>query len=82
MASRVKVLNHAAVFIVKSDIHPEVTANIVKRFADVIIENREREERRQKVVREVRVSNKIDNFSTEWEKIRMTTRIHSRRRRE
>jgi len=77
LASRVKVLNHTAVFIVKSDIHPEVTINIVKRFADVVIENREREER-QKVVREVRVSNKIDNFSTEWEKIPMTSRIHSR----
>lgn len=82
LASRIKVLNQTAVFIVKSDIHPEVTINIVKRFADVIIENREREERRQRVVREVRVSNKIDNFSTEWEKIPMTAGIHSRRRQE
>ena len=80
LASRVKVLNNTAVFIVKSDIHSEVTVNIVKRFADVIIENREREERHQRVVREVRVSNKIDNFSTEWEKIPMTPRIHSRQR--
>jgi len=80
LASRVKVLNHTAVFIVKSDIHPEVTVNIVKRFADVIIENREREERHQRVVREVRVSNKIDNFSTEWEKIPITPRIRSRHR--
>ncbi len=78
LASRVKVLNHTAVFIIKSDIHSEVTINIVKRFADVIIENREREERRQRVVREVRVSNKIDNFSTEWEKI-PHSRIHSRK---
>jgi len=80
LASRVKVLNHTAVFIIKPDIHPEVTTNIVKRFADVIIENREREEGRQRVVREVRVSNKIDNFSTEWEKIPVQTRIHSRSR--
>jgi len=75
LASRVKVLKRTAVFILKSDIHPEVTVNIVKRFADVIIENRE--ERGQRVVREVRVSNKIDNFSTEWEKIPIRTRIRS-----
>ena len=74
LASRVKVMNETAVFIVKSDIHSEVTVNVVKRFADVIIENREREER-HRFVREVRVSNKIDNFSTEWEKVPVPVRI-------
>jgi hypothetical protein len=81
LASRIKVLNHTAVFIVKSDIHSEVAINVVKRFADVIIENREREERRQRVVREVRINNKVDNFSAEWEKVPMWERIHSRRQR-
>jgi hypothetical protein len=68
LASRIKVLNHTGVFIIKSDIHPEVIVNIVKQFADVIIENREREDR-NRVVREVRVTNKVDNFSTEWRKM-------------
>jgi len=68
LASRIKLLNYTAVFIIKSDIHPEVAVNIVKRFADVIIENREREDR-NRVVREVRVTNKVDNFSTEWRKM-------------
>jgi hypothetical protein len=62
------VLNYTAVFIVKSDIHPEVAVNIVKRFADVIIENREREYR-NRIVREVRVSNKVDNFQTDWQTV-------------
>jgi hypothetical protein len=68
LASRIKVLNHTGVFIIKSDIHPEVIVNIVKQFADVIIENREREDR-SRVIREVRVTNKADNFSTEWKKM-------------
>ena len=68
LASRIRVLNYTAVFIIKSDIHPEVAVNIVKRFADVIIENREREDR-NRIVREVRISNKIDNFQTDWQTI-------------
>lgn len=68
LASRIKLLNQTAVFIIKSDIHPEVAVNIVKRFADVIIENREREDR-NRVIREVRVSNKVDNFQTDWQAV-------------
>jgi hypothetical protein len=71
LASRIKLLNHTGVFIIKSDIHPELAVNIVKRFADVIIENREREHR-NKVVREVRVSNKVDNFQTDWQPVPRT----------
>ena len=52
---------------VKADIHRDVDINIVKRFADVIIENREREEK-GRLIREVRVSNKVDNIHTEWKK--------------
>jgi hypothetical protein len=68
LASRIKVLNNTAVFIIKSDMHPEVSVNIVKRFADVIIENRERESN-GKVIREVRVSNRVDNFQTDWQPV-------------
>ena len=60
-------MNHTIVFIVKADIHSEVVVNVVKRFADVIIENREREEM-DRLVREVRVSNRVDNVHTDWKK--------------
>jgi hypothetical protein len=67
LASAARVLNHTFVFIVKADIHSDVDVNVVRRFADVIIENREREER-GKLVREVRVSNRVDDIHTDWEK--------------
>ena len=67
LASAARVLNHTVVFIVRADIHSEVDINVVKRFADVIIENREREDR-GRFVREVRVSNRVDNMHTDWKK--------------
>jgi hypothetical protein len=67
LASSARVLHHTIVFIVKADIHRDVDINIIKRFADVIIENREREEK-GRLVREVRVSNRIDNIHTDWKK--------------
>ena len=67
LASAARILNHTVVFIVKADIHSKVNINVVKRFADVIIENREREGK-GKLVREVRVSNRVDNIYTDWEK--------------
>ena len=67
VASAARILNHTVIFIVKADIHSEVDINVVKRFADVIIENRERE-KKGKLVREVRVSNRVDNIHTGWEK--------------
>jgi hypothetical protein len=67
LASAARILNHTVVFVVKADTHREVDINIVKRFADVIIENREREEK-GKLVREVRVINQVDNIHTDWEK--------------
>jgi len=67
VASAARILNHTVIFIVKADIHSEMDINVVKRFADVIIENREREEK-GKLVREVRVSNRVDNIHTDWEK--------------
>jgi hypothetical protein len=67
LASTARTLNHTVIFIVKADIHSEVEINVVKRFADVIIENREREDK-GKLLREVRVSNLVDNIHTDWEK--------------
>jgi hypothetical protein len=67
LASAARILNYTVVFIVKADIHSEVDVNVVKRFADVIIENREREEK-GRLIREVRVSNRVDNIHTDWEK--------------
>ena len=67
LASTARMLNHTVVFIVKADIHSEVEINVVKRFADVIIENRELEDK-GRLVREVRISNQVDNIHTDWEK--------------
>jgi hypothetical protein len=67
LASAARIFNYTIVFVVKADIHREVDINVVKRFADVIIENREQEER-GRFVREVRVSNRVDNVHTDWEK--------------
>ncbi len=67
LASAARIKNHTVVFVVKADIHGEKEINVVKRFADVIIENREREEK-GRLFREVRVSNQVDNIHTDWEK--------------
>ena len=67
LASTARMQNYTVIFIVKADIHREVNINVVKRFADVIIENREREDK-GRLVREVRVSNRVDNIHTNWEK--------------
>lgn len=67
LASAARIANHTIVCVVKVDIHRDVAVNVVKRFADVIIENREREER-NRLFREVRVSNRVDNVYTDWEK--------------
>jgi hypothetical protein len=44
-----------------------VDINVVKRFADVIAENRRREEK-GRLVREVRVSNRVDSSYTGGER--------------
>jgi hypothetical protein len=67
LASTARMLNYTVISIVKADIHREVIVNVLKRFADVIIENREREDK-GKLIREVRVSNQVDNIHTNWEK--------------
>jgi hypothetical protein len=67
LASAARVSDHTVVVIVNADIHSDVEVNVVKRFADVIIENREREEK-SRLVREVRVSNRVDNIHTDWER--------------
>jgi hypothetical protein len=67
LASSARIKNYTIVFVVKTDIHSEVNINVVKRFAEVIIENREREWK-GRFLREVRVSNKVDNLHTDWEK--------------
>jgi hypothetical protein len=66
-ASAARVSSRTLIPIVHVDIHREVDVHVVKRFADVIIENREREER-GRLIREVRVSNRVDNIHTDWER--------------
>ena len=67
LASSARVNSQTLVFVVNADVHDEAEISVVKRFADVIIENREREER-GRLVREVRVSNRVDNIRTDWER--------------
>jgi len=67
LASAARVSNRTLIPIVNVDIHREVEVNVVKRFADVIIENREREAH-GRLIREVRVSNRVDNIHTDWER--------------
>ena len=67
LASNARISNYTVVFVVKADIHSEADINVVKRFADVIIENREREEK-GRLIREVRVTNLVDNINTNWKK--------------
>jgi hypothetical protein len=66
-ASAARVSNRTLIPIVTVDIHREVEVSVVKRFADVIIENREREVR-GRLIQEVRVSNPVDNIHTDWER--------------
>jgi hypothetical protein len=66
-ASATRVSNRTLIPIVNVDIHRQEDINVVKRFADVIIENREREEH-GRLIREVRVSNRVDNIHTDWER--------------
>ncbi len=66
-ASAARVATRTLIPIVHVDIHREVDVNVVKRFADVIIENREREVR-GRLIREVRVSNRVDDIHTDWER--------------
>jgi hypothetical protein len=67
LASSARVKGQTLVLVVNADVHDEAETSVVKRFADVIIENREREER-GRLVREVRVSNRVDNIHTDWER--------------
>ena len=66
-ASAARVSTRTLIPIVHVDIHRELDVNVVKRFADVIIENREREVR-GRLIREVRVSNRVDDIHTDWER--------------
>ena len=66
-ASAARVASRTLIPVVNVDIHREVDVNVVKRFADVIIENREREVR-GRLIREVRVSNRVDDIHTDWER--------------
>jgi len=67
LAAAARLSNHTILSLVKADIHNEQENNIVKHFADVIIETRERELNGH-FIREVRISNTIDDIQTEWMK--------------
>lgn len=67
LSSSVRVTGLTIILVVNSDIHSEVKMNTVRRFADVVIENRELEEG-GRLRTESRVVNLIDDVSTDWER--------------
>ena len=68
LTSMTRVMDYTLICIIDSSLHPEVNINVVKRFTDVLIEHREREEKGGRFIREVRVNNKVDKLRTNWEK--------------
>ena len=65
LASRVKMRNRTAILIIKEDIHDRAIVEIVKRFADIVLEVRDQDiEGTLKV--EMRTLNFADNVYTSW----------------
>lgn len=65
LASRVKMRKRTAILIIKEDIHDRAIVEIVKRFADIVIEVRDQDiEGALKV--EMRTLNFADNVYTAW----------------
>ena len=67
LVSRTRMGEHTLVLVIKADMHGDVDVQVVKRFADVIMESRERDDK-GKLIREVRVSNLSDKIETDWER--------------
>lgn len=65
LASRVKMRQRTAILIIKEDIHEKAIVEIVKRFADVVLEVRDQDEEGSLRV-EMRTLNFADNIYTAW----------------
>jgi len=65
LASRVRLKKRTAVLVIKEDIHERATVEMVKRFADVVLEFRDRDRDGAPSV-EMRTLNFADNLYTGW----------------
>lgn len=65
LASRVKMRKRTAILVIKEDIHDRAIVEIVKRFADVVVEVRDQENEGSLRV-ETRTLNFADNVYTSW----------------
>jgi hypothetical protein len=65
LASRVKMRKRTAILVIKEDIHDRAIVEIVKRFADVVLEVRDQENEGSLKV-EMRTLNFADNVYTSW----------------
>ncbi len=65
LASRVRLKKRTAVLVIKEDIHERATVEMVKRFADVVLEFRDRDRDGAPTV-EMRTLNFADNMYTGW----------------
>jgi len=65
LASRVRIKKRTAVLVIKEDIHDRSMVEIVKRFADVVLEFRDQDHQGELTV-EMRTLNFADNIYTRW----------------
>jgi hypothetical protein len=65
LASRIRMKKRTAVLVIKEDIHDRSVVEMVKRFADIVLEFRDQEEEGGLTV-EMRTLNFADNIYTKW----------------
>ncbi len=65
LASRVKMKKRTAVLVIKEDIHERAIVEMVKRFADIVLEFRDQEDKGALSV-EMRTLNFADNIYSRW----------------
>lgn len=65
LASRIRMKKRTAVLVIKEDIHDRPVVEMVKRFADIVLEFRDQEEEGALTV-EMRTLNFADNIYTRW----------------
>jgi hypothetical protein len=66
LTSRVRLKKRTAVLVIKEDIHDRSTVEMVKRFADVVLEFRDRDRDGGAPTVEMRTLNFADNLYTGW----------------
>jgi hypothetical protein len=66
LASRVKMRRRTAILVIKEDIHDKAIVEIVKRFADVVLEVRDQDDDEGSLRVEMRTLNFADNIYTCW----------------